>query len=104
MEIVPLYPDVAKECANVLGPVGMAFFPGLAGVVGHLKIGLVVERFEQAPAIFEQCLAQAQFDRLHVGDTLADQTFADQLQEGGGLLELFVGDLLRLEFFFESFG
>jgi len=82
----------------------MTFFPGPAGVVGDMKAGLVVKGFEQAAAIFEQGLAQTQFDRLHVGNALAGHALAHQLQEGGGFLELFVGDLLRLEFFFEFSG
>jgi len=81
----------------------MAFFPRLAGVVRYAQTGLVVERFEQSPAILEQSLAQPKLDRLHVGNALVSQTFADQRQEGG-LLELFVRDLLRLEFFFDSAG
>jgi hypothetical protein len=35
---------------------------------------------------------------------MAGQTLPDQVQEGGGFLELFVGDLLRLEFFLLSWG
>ncbi len=82
----------------------MTFFPGPAGVVRHPQIGLVVERFEQAPAILEQGLAQPQLDRLHVGHALPGQTLADQVQEGGGFLELFLGDLRRLKFFLKSAG
>ena len=54
------------------------------------------------PAILEEGFAQTQLDGLHVGDSLAGQTLADQVQEGGGFLELFLGDLLRLEFFLLS--
>jgi len=60
--------------------------------------------FQQAPAILEQGLAQAQFDRFQVGDPLPGQTLANQVQEGGGFLELFVGDRLRREFFLHSGG
>jgi hypothetical protein len=35
---------------------------------------------------------------------VAGQTLADEPQEGGGFLELFVGGFLRLEFFFPSWG
>lgn len=104
VEIVParLEPDAAKQSVDVFGPVGMAFFTGPAGIVRHCQTGLVVELFEQAPAILEQSLAQAQLHRLQVGDPLPGQTLADQVQEGRGLLELLVGDLLRLKFFFTS--
>jgi hypothetical protein len=49
VEIVParFHPDEAKQRVDLQGPAGMAFFPGPAGVVGHLEIRLVVERFEQ---------------------------------------------------------
>jgi hypothetical protein len=97
-----LEPDDAKEGVDVLGPVGMVFFAGSAGIVRHLQIGLVVELFEQAPTILEQSLAPAQLDRLQVGDALPGQALAHHVQEGGGFLERFVGDLFRLEFFFPS--
>jgi hypothetical protein len=96
--------DDTEQGVDVLGPVGMAFFPGPAGIVRHRQTGLVAELFQQAPAILEQGLAQAQFDRLQVGNPLPGQTLANQVQEGGGFLELFVGDRLRREFFLLSDG
>jgi len=104
IEVVParLELDDAKEGVDVLDPVGMAFFSGPAGIVRHLQTGLVVELFEQAPAILEQGLAQAQLDGLQVGDALPGQALAHHVQESGGFLELFPGDFLRLKFFFPS--
>ena len=42
VEIVPANFDGAKERMNVLGPRGMAFFPGPAGIVRHAQVRLVV--------------------------------------------------------------
>jgi len=42
VEIVPAQGDGAKERVDVLGPLGMTFFSGLAGVAGHVQAGLAV--------------------------------------------------------------
>jgi hypothetical protein len=56
------------------------------------------------PTILEQGFAQPQPDRFHIGDALSGQILANQLQESGGFLELFVGDRRGLSFFFRSAG
>lgn len=40
--IVAAQANDPKERMEIVGPVGMVFFPGLAGVVGHAQIGLVL--------------------------------------------------------------
>jgi hypothetical protein len=57
---------------------------------------------EQHPPILEESLPQAQFDGLQVGDSVAGEVLPDDVQEGGGFLELGGGDLLGLEFFLLS--
>ena len=75
----------------------MGSLAGPAGVVGHLKIGVLVEGLEQGAGVLEKGFAQAQFDGFEVADALADE-----VQEGVGFVELRGGDFLGREFFFES--
>lgn len=77
----------------------MGFFARTAGVVWHGEFRISVELFEQTAAIFEQGLAQAQFDGFAVANPVALQILASQPQEGFGFLELFVGEFLGLKFF-----
>jgi hypothetical protein len=82
------------------GPIGMAFFARPAGVVREVEARVGVELFKQVAAVSEQGGAQAQFDGFAVAHAVALEVLAGQPQESFGFLELFVGELLRLEAFF----
>lgn len=71
----------------------------MAGVVGNRQVGLSVEFFKQAAAVFEESFAQPQFDGLGVAHPLLGHLLAGQSQEGFGFGESFVVDFLGLEFF-----
>jgi hypothetical protein len=79
VEIVSPHLDGAKERVDVLDPIGMTFFPGLAGVVRHLETGLVVYLFQHPPPVLEERLAQAQLDGLQIGDSLVGQALAEDV-------------------------
>lgn len=100
--IIAPHPDDAKKGPNVLGPLGVAFFAGLAGVLRDREAILVVQTLQQLAPVPEQGFAQTQFNGFHIGHALALQALGDQIQEGGRFLETFVGDLLGLEFFLLS--
>jgi hypothetical protein len=104
VEIVPAHLDRAQERRKVLGSRGRAFFSGRAGVVRPAPAGWVVSFLQRDASLLHEGLAQARLDGLHVGHSWAGQTLAGQPQEGGGFLELLVGDLLRREFFLPSWG
>jgi hypothetical protein len=78
------------------------FLAGPAGVVGQREVGGLVEGLEQGAGVFEEGLAQAQFDGFEVADALAGEGLADEVQEGVGFAELGVGDFRGPEFFFAS--
>jgi hypothetical protein len=69
----------------------MPFLPRPTGVLRDNQLGLGVELFEQAAAIFKQRLPEPQFDGFAIADPVALKVLADEPEEGFGFLELFVG-------------
>ena len=94
--------DGAKEGLHGLGPVGMAFFAGTAGLLGQAQVGLAVKFLEQGAGVLEKGFPQPQLDGFQVADTMAGQVLANQVQESGGFPELPVGNLRGMEFFLAS--
>ena len=80
----------------------MTLFARLAGIVGQISRALLQQVLQQLASVLEERLAKPQLDCFQIANAHAFPLLADQIQEGSGFSELFLGDLRRLEFFLAS--